>query len=251
MTMAVFRTRFGGIVCEFAPPRRTVKNTKIIIFAAGLPSSPSQKNFLELWSKKGYWVFFPRYRGAWESSGQLLKNSPDKDILDVLDGLSKGFKDIFTGRKFNVRPQRVYIFGTSFGGPAAILASRDKRIDKVVALSPVVDWSTESPEEPLDFLYKVIKDGFGKGYRISKRNWSKLKRGNFYNPARHMGELNPEKIFIIHARDDRIVLYKHVAKFAKKLGCKFKTYRTGGHLRASRLIRPALHREIARFLQSK
>ncbi len=66
--MYTLRTRFAkDIVCEFLPPSRPQKLDKVVILADGMPSVPSKKSVLEYFSKKGFWVFHPRYRGAWES----------------------------------------------------------------------------------------------------------------------------------------------------------------------------------------
>ena len=40
---------------------------------------------------------------------------------------------------------------------AAILASMDKRIKKIICLAPVVDWVIENKFDPLDNLYHFIK----------------------------------------------------------------------------------------------
>ncbi|OGE86611.1 MAG: hypothetical protein A3J48_01565 [Candidatus Doudnabacteria bacterium RIFCSPHIGHO2_02_FULL_46_11] len=245
----ILRTRFAkDIICEFLPPGRP--SNKVIIFAMGMPSAPRMKELLQFWAAQGYWVFLPRYRGSWESGGRFLKDSPEKDILDVLNALSKPFKDFWYSKTFIVKPQRIYIFGSSFGGPAAILASRDARVSKVVGISPVVDWRVPLRAEPLGFLGLFIRLGFGLVYRFSMKDWNKLKAGKFYNPVNHLKELDPKKIFLIHAKDDESVSYKSVIAFSKKLGCKLKTYKRGGHLGISFTTRPTLAREIERFLRN-
>ena len=141
--MHTLRTRFKKeIVTEFLPPRK--KSSKVIILCSGMPSVPYKPDLMEFFSKKGYWVFYPRYRGSWESGGQFLKISPHQDIIDVIDSLPKGFKDAWGGKIYKVRPSKICLFGGSFGGPAAILASLDKRVNKVIAVSPVVDWKAPS-----------------------------------------------------------------------------------------------------------
>ena len=90
---------------------------------------------------KGYWVFYPRYRGAWESGGQFLEKSPHLDIKDVIDELPKGFKDAAYGQRFSVYPDEIFVIGGSFGGAAAILSSLDTRVTKVIANCAVVDWA--------------------------------------------------------------------------------------------------------------
>lgn len=247
--MYILRTRFKkDIVAEFLAPKR--KSQKVIIFCDGMPSVPSKKKLLEFFAKKGYWVFHPRYRGSWESGGRFLKISPHQDILDIIGQLPRGFKNLWSGEVYKLNPKSIYIFGSSFGGTAAVLASADSRITKAVAFSPVVDWTARSKAEPFDKLHKFTKEAFGNGYRFSKKDWDKLKSGEFYNPAAHVSEIKGNKIFIIHAKDDDIVNWRPVQKFAKKTGCRFLLLKKGGHLSSSNLIKPRFYKRIKKFLGS-
>ena len=70
---------------------------------------------------KGFWIIYPRYRGAWESGGEFLEKSPHRDILDILDELPTELEEIAFGRRFRLAPDQVFVIGGSFGGAAAIL----------------------------------------------------------------------------------------------------------------------------------
>ncbi|NBD74198.1 hypothetical protein GVX82_04125, partial [Patescibacteria group bacterium] len=71
-TPFLLRTRFAkDIVCEFLPP--TKHSSKVAIVAAGAPTYPGKRTeFAHFLAEQGYWVFVPRYRGTWESSGAFL-----------------------------------------------------------------------------------------------------------------------------------------------------------------------------------
>src|SRR3990167_7073410 len=130
--MYTCRARFKRqIMTEFIHPK-DIKSRKVIIFCSGVPGSPDKDDVLEFWAKKGYWTFFPRFRGSWESTGTFLQHSLEKDVLDTIDGLSGKFEDYWTHKKFRLKPSHITIVGSSFGGPAAILATRDKRVNKAV-----------------------------------------------------------------------------------------------------------------------
>ncbi len=245
--MEIFRTRFKKeIISEFLPSVKPSK--KVVIFCGGMPSYQGKKNeLMEFLAKRGYWVFVPRYRGSWESDGSFLKISPHQDIIDILDELPKGFKDLWSGKKYKIKNPQIYLFGVSFGGPAAILASKDKRVKRVVSFSPVIDWQVESKTESMDFMGKFIKEAFGNGYRFAMKNWNKLKSGKFYNPISEINSLDGKKIFIIHAKDDKIVYSKPSEDFAKLTGCKFILLKTGGHLASSSLMVPKFWKKIKSF----
>jgi pimeloyl-ACP methyl ester carboxylesterase len=186
-------------------------------------------------------VFYPRYRGSWESGGTFLEKSPHEDILDVIGGLQKEFRELAFGRRFRVAPDEVFVIGGSFGGAAAILASLDSRVKKVVANCPVVDWTilarSEKAETSNPSYAGYIREAFGNGYRLSDRNWKKLHRGGFYNPMDHAGKVMAEKVLMFHAQDDPFVPYRSVEKFARQTGVQLKLFRRGGHLSTDTLVR--------------
>ena len=238
----MFRTRFArDIVTEFLPPARAGKIQRAIILCDGMPSIPRKQPLVEFLSGKGYWVFYPRYRGAWESGGEFLERSPHLDVLDVVGGLSEEFRELAFGRRFRVRVDEVFVIGGSFGGAAAILSSLDSRVEKVIANCPVVDWEIlgrEQKKETSNASYAAyIRAAFGNGYRLSDKNWKKLGGGQFYNPIHRASEINRSKIMMFHAQDDPYVPYRSVVKFARVTGVRLKLLRRGGHLSTELVVR--------------
>src|ERR1017187_5492775 len=238
----MFRTRFKlNIVTEFLPPARTGKTQKAIILCDGMPSIPRKQPLAEFLAAKGYWVFYPRYRGAWESGGEFLERSPHLDILDVIGGLGREFRELAFGRRFRVAVDDVFVIGGSFGGAAAILASLDPRVKKVVANCPVVDWGIlprEQKKETSNPSYAAyIRAAFGEGYRLSDRNWKKLSGGKFYNPVYHAPKVSASKVMMFHAQDDPYIPYRSVETFARVTGVKLKLLRLGGHLSTDLIVR--------------
>jgi len=251
----MFRARFKKeIVAEFLPPVRSGKRQKVIILCDGMPSIPTKQPLAEFLSRKGYWVFYPRWRGTWESGGEFLKKSPVEDIADVITALEKGrIREIAFGQEFRLSPDSIFVIGGSFGGAAAILASLDRRVKKVIANCPVVDWSVllQGPEkETSNKSYPAyIREAFGNAYRLPDRNWNKLRRGDFYNPAQHIRELTASKIMMFHARDDPYIPWRLVDGFAKRAQIKLKLLPRGGHLSTSRTVQKHWPR-IMRFFDS-
>jgi len=242
MLSFMFRARFKKeIVAEFWPPVRPGKTQKAIVLCDGMPSIPRKQALASFLASKGYWVFYPRYRGAWESDGEFLKASPHLDILDVIHELPKGVREVTFGQRFSLAPEEIFVIGGSFGGAAAILASLDLRVKKVIANCPVVDWAVLSKSEKAETsnpsYAAYIREAFGAAYRLSDRNWEKLRSGKFYNPAYHVKEIVPSKVMMFHAWDDPYVPYKSVARFATRTGIKLKSFRRGGHLSTDETVR--------------
>jgi len=237
----MIRTRFAkDIVAEFLPPSRRQKKDRVIIICDGMPSVPRKQPLATWLSKKGFWVFYPRYRGAWESDGEFLARSPHLDILEVIDGLNRPIREAAFGEKFSLKPQAIYVIGGSFGGPAAILSSLDSRVNRAIANCPIVDWSvlrdSERAETSNASYTAYIREAFGNGYRLSVRNWRKLYSGTFYNPSHHIHEIDASKLMLFHAKDDPYVPWRSVDRFAKRTGANLKLLARGGHLRTEFVI---------------
>jgi dipeptidyl aminopeptidase/acylaminoacyl peptidase len=240
--MQMYRTRFvRDILTEFLPPARPRKTQRAIILCDGMPSIPRKQSLAEFLAKKGYWVFYPRYRGSWESGGGFLKRSPHLDILDVVDGVSKEFQELAFGRRFRVTVDELFVIGGSFGGTAAILSSLDPRVKGVVANCPVVDWSILSREQKKETsnpsYAAYIRVAFGHAYRLSDKNWKKLQDGKFYSPLYHARQIEASKVMMFHAQNDPYVPYRSVQKFARVTGAQLKLFRRGGHLSTDLTVR--------------
>jgi pimeloyl-ACP methyl ester carboxylesterase len=238
----MFRTRFRKeIVAEFLPPARPRRQQKLIILCDGMPSIPRKQSLVEFLAAKGFWVIYPRYRGAWESAGEFLEQSPHQDILDILDELPGELEEIAFGQRFRVAPDQVFVIGGSFGGAAAILLSLDQRVKRAVANCPVVDWGildrAEKAETSRKNYAEFIRQAFGHGYRLSDANWAKLRSGTFYNPWHHRQEINASKLMMFHAKDDPNVPYERTRQFAEITGATLKSLKRGGHVSTDYITR--------------
>ena len=242
------RTKFcNEVVTEFFVPSKP--SNKVIIFCDGMPSIPCKRDLLEFFSKRNYWVFHPRYRGSWESGGRFLQYSPEKDIIAIIDELPRGFQSLWDRKHYRVVPQEIYLLGNSFGGTAAILASQDPRVTKVVVLSPVVDWRVPSKTQPLDAMWHFIHEAYQGAYRVKRKDWEKLKTGTFYNPIYKADSLLGEKICIVHAKDDTVIAWRSVEKFAHATKSTLLLLNQGGHISSKSFLDPQFYRKIKAFLK--
>jgi pimeloyl-ACP methyl ester carboxylesterase len=254
MSGNMFRTRFRQqIVAEFLPPTRDRKTQKLVILCDGMPSIPRKQQLSEFLAAKGFWVVYPRYRGAWESGGHFLEKSPHEDILDIISDFPKKLEEIAFGRRFRLSPNQIFVIGGSFGGAAAILASLHPRVMWVIANCPVVDWSVldraEKAETSKQDYAEYIREAFGNEYRLSNANWNKLRRGTFYNPWHHRSEINGSKLMMFHAKDDPNVPYERTREFAEITVAKLKSLSRGGHISTDYVVRK-YWAEIKKFFDS-
>jgi len=244
--MHLLRTIFKDeIIAEFLPPRK--ESNRVIILCDGMPSLPAKQNLVKFFSKKNFWVFHIRYRGTWESRGKFLENSPHQDVLDVLDSLPAGFLDLYNQVEYRIKDPMVFVFGASFGGTCALLCSLDSRISKVVAAAPVVDW-TKISKSDFDAEYNFVRQAFAGAYRYKENGIENLRQGKIFNPVNYIKDYNPEKIFVIHAKDDDLVPFAPAYKFADEIGIKFLSLKKGGHLSSSIFRKGRIFRKIKKFL---
>ena len=247
-----FRTRFGkDIVAEFLPPTNT--SNKVAIITTGAPGYPGGKEeLMTLLAKKGYFVIVPRYRGTWESDGTFLEFSPDEDVVIIMDELPIGFRDIWSSTEYRIEEPEIYLIGGSFGGAAALLASRDERVKKVATISAVTDWREQKHTvEPLDMMSSYVPQAFGPMYRAEPSIWNKLAVGDFYNPTHEQDSIDGKKLLLIHAKDDRVVHAEPAERFANHVGAKFVLLPTGGHMGAGSAREPHIWKIIETFFTQK
>ena len=234
------------ILCEFVAPRHPSR--KVIILAKGLPSQPRNEDVMLFLARKGYWVFLPRYRGSWESTGLFLRHAPAQDIKDVIDQLTSGFVAIDNGKRYKIANPEVYLIGNSFGGAAMLLASAHPKVKKVIALSPATDWRT-LPKNEWSRRFGYISTAFGGAYRSTPAYVKKFMTGKAYNPMLKANTLPGEKILIMHPQDDRDVSYLNSVAFAYKTGCALILPKRGGHMAMSDVRKPAIWKAIRAFIK--
>lgn len=230
--MLVQRTKFKNqIIAEFVIPEK--KTDKVVVICSGMPSYPAKQKYekaFEFWLSKGFAVFVPRYRGSWESGGEMFASSPEQDIKDVIDDLETGFQDLWSKKTYTIKNPKVILIGSSFGGPAVLLNSKDKRVKKVLAISPVIDWTTmDETVENFDVFIPFVKEAFGEGYRIAKNGWQKIMKGNFYNPATSREKIDIKKCLILHAEDDDVISLGATKEFILQTSIQTILVKTGGH----------------------
>ncbi len=168
----------------------------------------------------------------------------------MIDGLFQPIKSIWDSVEYDIYPKNIILVGGSFGGPSALLLSSDSRVNAVITVAGVVDWTQQTETEPLDWLFDITQQAFGEGYRMTRKNWDKLKSGNFYNPVNQLEDIDPTKVLMIHAKDDTVVPYETTQVFAKKMGIPLISLRTGDHLSSSILTRWNMWRKIKKHLAS-
>jgi hypothetical protein len=235
-----------GIVCDILPPKKQSK--KVMIFCSGLPSMPGKDRALVFARKHGYWGVNFRYRGTWESSGRFLAHSPEQDVFDVIESLKGELVDVWSEEVFKIDVEAIVVVGASFGGAVALCCANDPRVKKVVALSPVIDWTAQSQTEPPEYLLRVIQKGYGGAFRFTDQDWERLFCGEICQPKLFEEAIDSAKVLVIFTKDDAVVPFGPTQEFVKNIDSKAVCLKKGGHLGSSSVMDWKIGRAIRRFL---
>jgi pimeloyl-ACP methyl ester carboxylesterase len=249
----LLRTKIAkDIVCEVALPER--QTGKVALVCGGAPSLPPSKNVLPFLAAQGYVAFGIRYRGTWESGGTFLQKPPTQDVLDVIEHLlkRKNITDAWSGKKIAIKIKHFDLFGGSFGGPAVLLASKNKHVRKVVAMTPVVDFNKDGAWESFEDFVRYAGIGFGGAYRLKgSKDWEKLRRQDFYNPITMLDQIDERKCFVIQTKDDDVCPAENLCNLValKKIAVYYKP--KGGHLGVSSLQKKFYWNKVDKFLRTR
>lgn len=236
--MNIYRGRINEIIFEFTSPQKSSRG--IIIICDGLPSVPNRKELMIMLANNGFTSIFPRYKGTWESDGEFLKETPVKDIEEVLRVIKKReITELYYNRKIKLPNQPVHLLGSSFGASVALALAGNKNISKIVALSAIVDFKEHNKtknEEDLVLVGEFIRRAFGEGYRFNNKQWNEMVKGNLFNPPQKINQETANNILIGYGKLDSQVNYKKIEKYISinKIN-KIIFELNGGHMTFSKL----------------
>lgn len=250
----------NGIVVDIMPPqvswlgkmlhKKKIEKNHVVVLCAGMPSNPIKASVLQWLSQRGYWVVSLRYRGTWESSGTFLDHDPAEDVRDVIDALFQPIKSVWDEREVQIRDPHITVIGISFGGPAALFASTHPRVQKVISLAGVVDWRRPGEDESLEDVVQIVAEGYPGVYACSSDHLLSLSKGTWYNPITQIDDIDVQKVYCLHDRDDTIVSYESVEEFTKASGVPLETVNGYGHMGSSTLKNTSIWKHIEAFIFS-
>lgn len=228
----IYRGRQGDIVFEFSI---SPTSQATVILCDGLPSVPKQHQVMNLLQSKGYDIFFPRYRGTWESGGSFLAQSPTLDIKELI-GLIKGgsVKELYGGQEFNTNSV-IYLVGSSWGGTVALSLADDTDVARVIAFSPIIDFVSHQQSnhvQSLQWLKQFVRRAFYQGYRFEDKDWESMLSGELFNPAL---ELRPNTAAVVYDKSDKEISSVDIENYCQNSGARAVEVANIGHLSFSKI----------------
>ncbi len=214
------KINFKGILCDIYYPEERYEGS-LIIFCPGLPGSWKYEKFANYFSSNGFIFLHPKYYGSWESTGKFSISECKKTIEILIDLDKNKIKDIY-GKTINLKINKVYLMGHSFGGSLSLALGAERFLAGIISLSPIIDFESHNDsgnESDLKSTFEYICLGSPGLFRgISKEDWNLLcKNKHNISPSQHIEKLSSKKILFVHGKKDLSVDYKKTINFYNNL----------------------------------
>lgn len=221
MTKPILKAYYKDIFFEFLT-HESPKDSIIIL--SGFPNSNNYKEEMNFLFEKGYNVFYPRYKGNYQSKGFFLDQNIVKEIHFFINELKKGkAKSLWDMKIKKFSSKKIIIFAGSFGGAIACgISALNKEISKLVLFAPVWDFNSYTKlngSQNLNELTTFVKRAYKNLYRIKFTNFSKAiskSKECFSNIYLEKFRENKTKILVFHNPKDTSVPITHSLEMKKK-----------------------------------
>lgn len=198
------------------------KARKVAILLPGIPGSlfSDRSELVKKLVKDRFVIIAPEYFGTYSSGGRFTFENAVESVLLVIEALEKSesFYDIWTRKKFNVKPRnKILLLGGSFGASVALVACAKSRLaNHVIAISTQATFrkSQESNREML----RIMEEGFPHIYRSDASSRKRFERGSVdLNAIEYATELGRKNVLLIHGMKDDIVRYRQSLKLYQRI----------------------------------
>ena len=195
----------------------SVKSNKLVIVASGCPSDYNETEIIQFLNIQKIDAVSFHYSGTGESKGVLFRR-PQDDLQDVVNFYLKKYKTVI-------------LLGNSYGGYAALSCANIQGVERVVAVSPVINFKRVKNIETLPKYLSSGRPGF---YRFDEGVFSDfLKKESLPN------DIKSSKVTVIHGKDDEQIDSREIIAFCKKNNAKLCML-PAGHISLNRLTREHL-----------
>lgn len=211
--MTGYRIKHRHIVSELYVP--TVHNGNTVIFLAGLPSFLGKNTITKKLVDKGCVVFQPYYSGSFDSAGSFQPSSCVRDIPRFIDmATKKTHRELYYNQQLKINTKKIILMGTSYGSSIAALSWANKKVSRVILLSPVLTYNQDfisSIDPSFNFsdqmkaLLNLIRKGYPFTYRIKKMSeWNAFLFGKLkqQDPFSILQNKTKKSILIVHGQLD-------------------------------------------------
>jgi pimeloyl-ACP methyl ester carboxylesterase len=246
----IMKSYYGDTFFEFI---LQPKAADAIVLLPGFPSKNFNDDILYFFNEKGYHVFFPRYKGSYQSNGKFLKTNIVTDLASFTKQLNKGkATNLWDNKLIKFKIKEKILLGGSFSGAIACgLAANTKEFSKIILSAPVWDFSKHNKdggEQELHNLTNFVKKAYKNLYRFEfediQRELIKVKE---LDPKNYAYKLNMP-ILIFHDSHDETVSIEHTRAMVKRLkGAKLIEHSLGHGLSLDLMTK--FYKDISKFIR--
>lgn len=251
MVFRTYKSYYGDLYFEFAVHKG--KRDSILILP-GFPSYHNLKERIKFLYDKGYNVFFPRYKGSYQSKGYFLDENPLISLKKFVNSLMKGKAiSLYDMKEFNFEVKELIVLGICFSGPFSLaLSSLDPRISKLILFSPAWDFSFNQKingSQGLNETFSFVKRAYKNLYRIKFKDLNK--KLNSFKQLHYRTYWNNNSfnlLVFIDERDPKNYSSKFKKNFLDKNNLKIIKHKMGHGLKLE--ILEEYWKEIESFLEN-
>ena len=215
--MIVYKIKWKSYIIDlYLPPK---KAGKIVILVPGLPKSSNKDKLIKVFISSGCVVFCPSFSGTYDSGGSFNGLQSVRDVREFIKcGLQSEVKELYFGKEVKLGSHNeLTLVGMSFGAVISLLAL-NKRIDKLMLLSPALLFNQDDISQivdfnfrlQMDFLMGLLKNAFPYTYRVKS---FRLLRQFLYGEITQLSRNNIERFLrkveiptlVIHGKADHSV----------------------------------------------
>jgi|SRR3989338_436234 len=233
------RVNLDGIICEYL---LSPESDRAIILLEGLPAIPQRIEFMNSLREGGYSVFYPRFRGTWESSGTFLKESP---VLDVLEVATRIYEGVDLEQSVRYKSSTIHVLATSFAGAVSLSLPKREFIQKIISLSPVFDFTKVASIQTLKLFLRNL---FTMAYRFDDNRWEDLIHNKIVAPVYNFDSATTNQHLVITGALDDQISMKELEVFCSERSIQIKIYPGVGHISYSKMSKEIL-KDILSFFE--
>lgn len=214
----ILRSYADGVYFEFLTAG---EEREAVVLLDGFPSSNDREEEMRLLFQNGYNVFYPRYKGTFQSDGEFLKRDPSATMAEFLEYLQTGSTvNLWDEKQVSFQNSGFHLILGSFGGAVSLAVAHQFDVDSVVLFSPVWNFAEHNgtyEEQDISHLTSFVKRAYKHLFRFDFNNVKEeMVRFDSCKPSHYL-PLSETVVGVFHDPDDSVVSVEHSRSYVPLL----------------------------------
>jgi esterase/lipase len=214
----ILRSYADGVYFEFLVAEEA---REAVVLLDGFPSSNDRQEEMRLLLENGYNVFYPRYKGTFQSDGAFLETDPSITMSQFLDSIQTGStRSLWDEQEVMFHNEAFHLVSGSFGGAVSLAVAHRSQVDSVLLFSPVWNFDEHNEsykEQDLDHLTSFARRAYKNLYRFNFGNVKdQMERFPSCKPAHYL-PLSDTTVTVFHDPADTTTRIEHSRKYVPRL----------------------------------